>query len=208
MGQDILEIIRSRRSVRRFAADPVPDEVIKAVAEAARWAPSPGNRQGCGVIVVRNPEVKAGMAAVVQGVLRDMEGSMPHEDAVQALRDYGNYFTFFAGAPVVLTVTYKSGTSFFSMLQGKEPGINDRLSVISAAAAAVQNILLTAHSMGYGACWMTGPLVAEERLAGLLAIKPPARIAALIPLGKPAEDAEDMEPPKRKEISKLVRMVD
>jgi nitroreductase len=47
-------------------------------------------------------------------------------------------------------------------------------------------MLLAAHALGWGACFMTGPLVAREELGRILLVRPPWRLAALVPLGRPA----------------------
>ena len=52
------ELIRTRRAIRRFADRPVPDELVHEVLEAARWAPSPANRQPTRFIEVRDPVTK------------------------------------------------------------------------------------------------------------------------------------------------------
>lgn len=58
----VLEVIKKRRSVRRFRPEAVPDEALKMMAEAARLAPSAGNRQPWRFVVVKDPERKAKLA--------------------------------------------------------------------------------------------------------------------------------------------------
>ncbi len=53
---DLLDVIRSRRSVRKFSADPVPEELIEKLLEAGRWAPSGLNNQPWRFAVVTNRE--------------------------------------------------------------------------------------------------------------------------------------------------------
>jgi nitroreductase len=53
------DLARRRRSVRAYRPDPVPDELLEVVLEAARWAPSAVNTQPWEFIVVTNPELKA-----------------------------------------------------------------------------------------------------------------------------------------------------
>jgi len=55
---DVMEAIRTRRSIRAYKPDPVPEEKLMACLEAARLAPSAGNRQPWLFIVVRDPQVK------------------------------------------------------------------------------------------------------------------------------------------------------
>jgi coenzyme F420-0:L-glutamate ligase/coenzyme F420-1:gamma-L-glutamate ligase len=54
----VAELIRTRRAIRRFADRPVPDELVREVLEAARWAPSPANLQPTRFIEVRDPVIK------------------------------------------------------------------------------------------------------------------------------------------------------
>ena len=56
--KDILDVISSRKSIRRYLPDPVPDDVIDKVLEAARWAPTGENYQPWRFIVIRDPETK------------------------------------------------------------------------------------------------------------------------------------------------------
>ena len=55
---DVFEAIKGRRSIRRFKKDPVPDELILKVIDAARWAPSSKNKQPWEFIVIRDEETK------------------------------------------------------------------------------------------------------------------------------------------------------
>jgi len=59
---DVLEAIRSRRSIRKFRPEPIPDEKLKMILEAGRLAPSAGNRQPWLFIVVKDPERKRSLA--------------------------------------------------------------------------------------------------------------------------------------------------
>lgn len=56
---EFMDVIRKRRSIRRYKPNPVPDDVLNQILEAARLAPSGGHRQPWHFIVVRNPETKA-----------------------------------------------------------------------------------------------------------------------------------------------------
>ena len=58
---DVTTAIRTRRSVRRYKKKDIPDNVLKEILEAARLAPSAANRQAWELIVVKDPEQKAGL---------------------------------------------------------------------------------------------------------------------------------------------------
>ena len=53
---DILDVLTSRKSIRRYKPDPVPDEMIEKILEAARWAPTGENYQPWRCIVIRDQE--------------------------------------------------------------------------------------------------------------------------------------------------------
>ena len=63
-----LRAIRERRSATRFISDPVSDDLIDSILEAGRWAPSGLNSQPWEFVVVRDPEVRAGMASILQRI--------------------------------------------------------------------------------------------------------------------------------------------
>jgi len=56
---DVLDILASRKSIRRYKPDPVPEEMIDRILEAARWAPTGENYQPWRFIVVRDPETRS-----------------------------------------------------------------------------------------------------------------------------------------------------
>lgn len=129
---DVLEAIKGRRSIRTFTDQPVSEEEVKTLIDAARHAPSAGNMQPWEFIIVRKPEVK-------------------REIAVAALNQ-----GFIEEAPVVIVACAnieRSGSGYGSR--------GAMLYCIQDTAAATQNILLTAYAMGLGTCWV-GAFKEEE----------------------------------------------
>ena len=66
-----LELVKKRRSIRRFKPDPVPDEYIKKIIEAARWAPSGFNLQPWEFVVVKDQKLKDGIIQIFKEVISD-----------------------------------------------------------------------------------------------------------------------------------------
>ena len=64
---DVMQCLRSRRTVRKFKPDPVPDAVVAKVLQAARWAPSSRNQQPWHLIVIRDRDTLAKVAATAFG---------------------------------------------------------------------------------------------------------------------------------------------
>ena len=122
---DVFEAIINRRSVRAFKQDPIPEELLNKVLEAARWAPSAGNLQARDYIIVRDPEIKRKLC-----------------EAALSQR-------FIEEAPLDLVVCANEERSAWKYgARGKE------LYCLLDAAAAVQNLLLAVHALGLGACWI------------------------------------------------------
>jgi len=167
---ELLEAIKGRRSVRAFKRQDVPEETVEKLIDAARHAPSSGNIQPWEFVVVRNLEVKRKLARA-------------------ALNQ-----AFVEEAPVVIVVCANERRS--SMGYGSR---GKTLYCIQDTAAATQNILLTAYSLGLGACWIGAFNEDEAKLA--LNAPEGIRPVAIIPVGYP-----DETPPQRsrRSLSQIV----
>ena len=154
---DVFEAIKGRRSIRAFTKEPISDKEIKKLIDAARWAPSAGNIQPWEFVIVRDSKVKHGLAAA-------------------AALDQ----TFIEEAPVVIVVCadqLQSGRGYGSR--------GSNLYCLQDTAAATQNMLLAAHAMGLGACWVGA--FKEEEARKVLNISNGVRPVAIVPVGHPAE---------------------
>jgi nitroreductase len=191
---EIFDAIAGRKSIRRFTNEAVPPEDIAKIIRAAGLAPSGGNQQMWHFLVVKNRDTIARMKQAVLEAAETMlqwPEATPYSGAIEGLKTYG---TFFADAPVVIAALTKAyRTSLDSELLPKHGLSFEEIYTLrgcparQSLGAAIQNMLLTAHSMSYGACWMTAPLYANPALRGILNVKPEWELAAVIPLGRPAE---------------------
>lgn len=202
---DLLQLIKNRRSVRKFADSPVSGEAVDTMLEAALWAPSASNRQNWKFVAVENRLVIKAMADSVRAAVEELKAMVEDgdEDKLALLTNYGGYFSFFESAPLVIAVFFNPRPNFVNAITGKNIRPEDNLEQTTAIGAAIQNLLLAAHEAGYGACWMSGPLVAENKIAALLKQKG-MRLAALIPVGVPLETPA---PPKRKDTRTLIEKI-
>lgn len=222
---DLLELMRTRRSVRRFLADAVTREQMEKLAEAAVLAPSAGNRQAFRLVFVTALEMRTKLAEAVRREvdrLREIAG----KEFGSAAETYLQNFTHFAEAPLVIAAIHRKGEGLLGALQaraqssaarqaGEQVVVPNRSADANAAArgdsdalasvsAAIMNLLLCAHALGLGACWMTGPLVAASELESILEVPAGWKLSALIPVGVPAHAPV---PPKRRPTAQLVRFV-
>ncbi|MDR2425586.1 MAG: nitroreductase family protein [Endomicrobium sp.] len=202
----LLDIIKQRRSVRKFSQEPVSDNDIKTIIEAASMAPSATNSQNWRFIAVKTENKRKELVLAIEEQIEEYSSLIKSKRAYNEFNAYARFFTFFASAPLVIAVIKTPYTSF-SMRIMRRYGISPE--ALEAAdshgpSAAVQNMLLAAHALGYGACWMTGPLIAKEKLEKVLNINSPHHLMALIPIGK-----TEMTPsvPKRKPIEEIFETV-
>ena len=192
---DILEVIKTRKSIRRYKPDPIPDEMLDKILEAARWAPTGENYQPWRFIVIKNPETKnkignlaklgSGSRMTAWYCLGEMQRRFEEiQDPVkraEVLRFMysGEVSAFAKQAPVIIAVI---GT----LMEGS-------VDVPYDLSACIENMLLEAHSLGLGACWVHGPVASTRDAAKFKKIlKIPTgmgeyKVIAYIALGWPAE---------------------
>ncbi len=191
---DVFTAMKGRQSVRKFRKDPVPREKLLRMAEAATWAPSAGNAQNFRFIVVEDRALLRTMKGIVDEIYGRVTGKDVPPDKV-------NYQNLFIGAPATVCVVgtpYESSTD--KILREKDP---ERLKIrryqvnagLQSVAASIAQFLLAAHALGYGACWMTGPLIAKPELESALSVRFPEELLAVIAVGKP--DVLPPKPPRR-----------
>jgi nitroreductase len=208
---DLFDAIKGRKSIRRFKQTPVPDEDIKKVLDAGRLAPSANNTQPWKFIVIEDRALLKKMAEAVREMIDRMIPFAESEKQAQRLAAYkGTYYTFFENAPVVIAVCmegYDAGTDQLLARMGYAPEEIKRLRPLpglQSVSAAIEHMLLAVHALGYGSCWMTGPLVAQEAFEKLLGFGKESQIAAILPVGVPDED-----PParSRKPLEEKVKFI-
>lgn len=179
------EVIETTGACRHYRPDPVPDEVLMRVLDAARWAPTGGNRQGVRFLVVRDP--------VKRRALRDLyvplweqyvqrAGARPGAPLPKLIAAADHMARHLDEVPVLLVVCAQLGD-----LLATDRHL-DRLSVVGGGSIypAVQNALLAARAEGLGTALTTLLCAVEPQVKELLGIPADTLTAALIPLGYPA----------------------
>lgn len=202
----LFKLMKSRRSVRRFLADPVSQGDLEQLFIAASTAPSGGNKQNWFFIAVKDKAVKEKLLAAVVAKADEFISRIDSSTAKKEFRAYTQFYTFFTQAPVVIAVIKKPYDSLAARIMERYGMANARRSSadIQGPAAAIQNLLLAAHSLGYGACWMTGPMIAKEDLEAILGIEKNDELMALIPVGRPAGETVDT---KRKDVKEIYKII-
>jgi len=170
---DLFEAIDTQRGIRYLKPDPVPDELITRLLEAAIKAPSGGVRQGWSFIVIRDPEIRRKIGELYRTVPKfEIRPDMTAQErrvysGAQHLEDH------IQDVPVLILACIQT-----------DPGTTPTGSSIFPA---VQNILLAARGLGLGSVLTTRQTRFEKEIKQLLDIPDNVATAALLPIGFLAE---------------------
>ncbi len=188
---DLYDAMSTQRAVRRLRPDPIPDDVLDRVLQAACWAPTGGNQQPWRVVVVTDPTKKAGLQAIyapewaryVEGFMARLEG-LPEEQLApwHKVAAAGDHLAeHLAEAPAVLVFC----------ADPKQMAITDarldRISIVGGGSVypAIQNLLLACVAEGLGCTITTLHCLREDEVRELLEIPDGWATAALVPIGYP-----------------------
>jgi nitroreductase len=144
---EILEAIRTRRSIRKYKKDSIPQEKIEEILDAGRWTPSANNSQPWEFITLTDPKVREEVASVL------------------------TWGKFLAQASLGIAIIVNPKASNHPIEDG---------------AAATYSMLLSAHALGLGGCWIA-PSVNEEGVKEILGVPKEKRLISVISLGYPDE---------------------
>ncbi len=187
--QAVMKVIQDRRSIRQYTDEPVSEEALEMILEAARQAPSGENAQPWRFIIVRDPETRKRMGAIAGGGssrrftaefvtqkmqerFASLEDEAKRKAAFEKLTS-GQVSAFLAEAPVSIVVC----------------GRKDVWDLPYDTAAAIENMLLMVTALGLGACWVIAPCIDirdEERLKDLLGVPEGLKIVSIVAVGHPA----------------------
>ena len=140
--KSVLEVIQSRRSVRRFTGEQISDAELESLIEAGRYAPSGGNSQTNHLIVIQKESVLAEIRSRVQAAFAQME---VQEDTYASIvnsialsKREGHEYAFFFNAPTLIVLANKKGYA----------------NAMADCACVLENMMLAAASLGLGSCWI------------------------------------------------------
>ncbi len=165
---DFLEIIKSRKSVRKFKKGEISKEKIEEILKCAISAPSAGNLQPWIFIVVEDNKIKQELASAA----------------------LNQKFIAEASVVIVACANIETTTSWY--------GERGNLYYAQDVAAAVENILIAAHALGLGACWVGA--FYENEVSKILNLPENIRPLAIVPIGYPEEKAVK---PERKPLMEV-----
>jgi nitroreductase len=180
---ETLKTIKERRSIRAFAKEEISDEQIRILLQAANEAPSAHNQQSWRFIVLRGQK-KHGLAELVA------EGAYRFSRPAQALLRMSA--RSIASAPVVIAVSNSGdlidhGTELFKV---EKEMAHDffRTMEIQSSAAAVQNLLLAATSLGLATVWLGIMFLMKDEVLAFLG-EPEGEFMAVVPVGHASRES-------------------
>jgi nitroreductase len=176
---DVFEAIKTRRSIRKYKADPVSDEDLKKVLEAAHWAPSWANTQCWRFIVVRDPDIKSQVAGTLMRV--PFGDDLLKNVATDAIRQ----------APVLIVACAQKGIAGYNRDGTPVTDKDDWL--LFDVALSIQNLTLAARALGLGTV-IVGAFDAEKT-AEILDVPNGYTVVTMTPLGYP--DHTGQAPPRK-----------
>jgi len=212
---DLVTLIRSRRSIRRWQDREVPLGLLTKAIEVATWAPNGGNRQNWRFYVIVNRNTIKSIADKVQNTADQMAYWPEAQEFANEVSRWRERASFFRSAPAAIAVAaaqYDSVADKILIARGKtdrqarhmRAWRNIANTRIQSVASAVAYLLLVLHKMGLGAVWMTGPMQAAGEIENILEVPPGMNLVAFIPVGYPAESPE---PGPRRPVEEVCEIV-
>ena len=189
---DLFDAMYTQRAIRSLKPDPIPDEILVQIIEAATKAPSGGNTQPWAFIVVKNPESIAKIAEWGKAGFSAM-----YERAIERLKP-GDPLPFPRLKPMVEKLGEVPVFVFPCHVRG--PGTSPA-SGGQSIYPATQNMLLAARGLGIGAVMTNLALGHAEEIKNLLGVPENVDLMATIPMGYP--DKERYGSTTRKPVSEV-----
>ncbi|MBW1802440.1 MAG: nitroreductase family protein [Deltaproteobacteria bacterium] len=176
--EPFVDLLRQRKSVRRYRPDPVPDDVIQKILEAARYAPSAGNSQPWEFIVIKDEAARKNISKSIALQIKEEVGKDP--DIARGIAVQPFLYT----APVLIVVCGDP------RLQEAYPAWMDRYALFRQSLSnCIYTIQLAAATFGLATAWATiqsGPT--QEVVRDILGIPSGYTVDHIIPVGHPNGD--------------------
>jgi nitroreductase len=142
MNNSLVNIIMSRRSVRSYKPEQVEEELLSAVIEAGRAAPSGGNKQLTHLIVIQNTEILRELIRVSKREFAKMPITEDMYDGLISIIERAHMpdfnFDYMYGAPTLIVAAHKKGHA----------------NALVDGACVLQNMMIAATALGLGSCYM------------------------------------------------------
>jgi len=192
---DLLELIKTRRTIRKYKKKKVSSKVIETVIEAGRWAPSAHNFQPWKFVIVKNKNKIIALSDLLnQEADKMLSGfNLIMKNAAEDIRT----------APVIIAAfTDGSISKKFNRFESPYDDIG-KIYEIQSVSNAIENMLLYSHSEGLGMAWYGIVMFCGERISKLLGH--PGQLVAVLSLGFPGENPKVLSRKTTLEITDYIR---
>lgn len=183
-------IADNRKSVRKYSDKPVSEEDLLRIIDIAKTSPVASGRKNWDIEIISDKAILHEISARINEYFLEFADNIK-SDFRDDFIEYSKNFTFFESASSVMFLMYRVVPTT-SRSVDKSIANDELLSKIEiwekensakSISCAAMLVLLAAESLGLGACYMTGALLAEERFIELVSNKQGRRIGAIIPVG-------------------------
>lgn len=194
----VKNLIKTRRTVRKFLQKEVEREKITELIEAATWAPSAHNSQPWRFFVITSKKTKEAFSlAMARKWEEDLRKDKVDENIIKYLVEDSH--ERFISSPVIIVVFIDM--SEMQKYPDERRNNYEKVMAIQSASAAIQNLILLAHAFGLGSNWRCAPLFAQEEVKKVLKVNLSWEPVAAVSIGYP----EEVPPaPKRKSVNEVV----
>lgn len=195
------DLIRSRRSIRRFLPRAVPEDLVTSLLESATCAPSSHNRQPWRFVILSTKETREQLVEKMGARFRQdlLADGTPEVDVEQAvLRARSRVLT----APVAILVCLDK--SLGDTYPDQQRQAAEYIMGVQSVAMAGCTLLLAAHGAGLGAVWLCAPLFVPELVRSVLDLPTSWDPQGLVLLGYPAKIPESRPRQSVNEVSRHI----
>lgn len=195
---DLQTFLRTRRSIRRFKPDPVPDSMIENILTTATFAPSAHNRQPWRFAVVTDLSVKQRLAdAMAIEFEHDLEKDKLPQPEIQKRTTRSRERIIAAPVVIILSVDMSDMDVYPDEKRSKA----ECLMAVQSVANAGMQMLLAAHAEGLGGVWICSPLFVQETVQSVLDLPKTWEPQAMFFVGYPQDIPEVRERKSIQEVS-------
>lgn len=172
---NVLTLIKRRTSTRRYSDKAVSKNIVNKILDAGVWGPAIHHFQPWKFLVIRN---RSSIAKISNLILQKIRK-----------KDIPAFITYPTASPLlsaqVLIFVYNTNDFMHAIRKmGKQYFNEVEITEISAISAAIQNMILTAESLGIGSCWLDAPLFCQDKISRLLNTN--YKLVAVLTIGYPA----------------------
>lgn len=179
---DILELIKNRRTIRKYKNKPIPKKIVDKIIQAGIWGPSlmaPGFQPWKFVFISDQTVInKIGDILFKKSLTRGVGRNAILKMASETINN----------SPMIVVIYNTLIVSSFAKRINIKYYKFSKIAEISAISAAIQNMILTAEQSGIGSCWLEAPMFCSRELNNLLSIHD--ELVAVVTMGYPAEEGK------------------